>query len=53
MIKWCAYCQQFMTEVEPFDDYRMTHGICSTCQPRLEDFGPAAKDALAGVIDFY
>ena len=24
MIKWCAYCQRFMQEVEPYDDFSMT-----------------------------
>ena len=34
MIRWCAYCQRYQGEVEPFDDYSMTHGICERCCAR-------------------
>lgn len=36
MIRWCAYCQQFQGEVQPYDDYGFTHGICESCG--LKDF---------------
>ena len=32
MIRWCAYCQRYLGEVAPFDDYAMTHTICPECQ---------------------
>ncbi len=31
MHKWCAYCQTFLGEIDPFHDYSMTHGICLEC----------------------
>ncbi len=31
MIRWCAYCQKFMGEKAPFEDYSFTHGQCVTC----------------------
>lgn len=53
MIQWCAYCQRFITEVEPFDDYRVSHGICRSCSLKVDSLGRADLDALAGVIAFY
>ncbi len=53
MIKWCAYCQQFITEIEPFDDYRVSNGVCRSCLPKLDILGTADIDALSGIIDFY
>jgi methanogenic corrinoid protein MtbC1 len=34
MIRWCAYCQRFLGEVEPLDDYAITHTICEACAAR-------------------
>ncbi|MBI3394494.1 MAG: B12-binding domain-containing protein, partial [Spirochaetia bacterium] len=31
MIRWCSYCQEYMGEALPFDDYSMTHGGCERC----------------------
>jgi methanogenic corrinoid protein MtbC1 len=53
VIKWCAYCQRFITEIEPFEDYRISHSICRACYPKLAALGEADIDALAGVIGFY
>jgi hypothetical protein len=33
VIRWCAYCQSFMGESEPFEDYSLTHGVCEKCIP--------------------
>jgi methanogenic corrinoid protein MtbC1 len=53
VIKWCAYCQQFITEIEPFDDYRVSDGVCRSCLPKLGTLEKANVDALADIIDFY
>lgn len=53
MIKWCAYCQQFITEIEPFDDFRVSDGVCRSCLPKVAILGRVDIDALAGIIDFY
>ena len=37
MFRWCSYCQSLMGESAPFDDYRLTHGICGACSSRMLD----------------
>jgi methanogenic corrinoid protein MtbC1 len=37
MLKWCAYCQQFMREVAPYDDFSITHGLCDSCETSSKD----------------
>ena len=44
MIKWCAYCQRFMQEVEPYDDFSITHGLCHACVSEHPD--PFAIDVV-------
>lgn len=34
MLKWCAYCQKFLGEIRPFDDFGHSHGICTPCSLR-------------------
>jgi len=34
MIRWCAYCQRYQGEAEPYDDYSVTHTICEPCEAR-------------------
>jgi hypothetical protein len=34
VLKWCAYCQQFMREVPDYDDFAITHGLCPECRAR-------------------
>ena len=53
MMRWCAYCQQFMGETAPYDDYRITHGICVHCAPGYSGFGPGQKAGLARLQAFY
>jgi methanogenic corrinoid protein MtbC1 len=31
LIRWCSYCCRFICECEPWDDYRITHGVCQSC----------------------
>ena len=45
MLKWCAYCQQFMREVAPYDDFSMTHGLCNSCETGHKDV--FARDEVA------
>jgi methanogenic corrinoid protein MtbC1 len=37
MLKWCAYCQQFMHEIAPYDDFSITHGLCASCETTHRD----------------
>lgn len=34
MIRWCAYCQNYLGECEPFDDFNLSHGICRECSDK-------------------
>ena len=38
MLRWCAYCQQFQGEQPPYDDLRITHGICPSCARTVDRF---------------
>lgn len=31
MFRWCAYCQRFLGESAPLDNYALTHGVCNAC----------------------
>ncbi len=44
MIRWCAYCQNFLGERAPYDDPSFTHSVCSACDLRLERDEPLKKD---------
>jgi methanogenic corrinoid protein MtbC1 len=37
MLKWCSYCQQFMHEIAPYDDFSVTHGLCGSCDATHQD----------------
>jgi len=37
MLKWCSYCQQFMREIAPYDDFSITHGLCNSCETGHKD----------------
>jgi methanogenic corrinoid protein MtbC1 len=39
MIRWCSYCQTYLEEVPPLEDYSITHSICESClrRGRAED----------------
>jgi methanogenic corrinoid protein MtbC1 len=45
MLKWCSYCQQFMHEIAPYDDFSITHGLCASCETAHQD--PFATDIIA------
>jgi methanogenic corrinoid protein MtbC1 len=45
MIRWCAYCQRYQGEAEPFDHYAITHTICGRC---VTD-GAYEADAIARI----
>lgn len=31
MIRWCSYCSSFLGQTEPFNDFRVSHGVCDQC----------------------
>jgi len=32
VLVWCAYCQKFIGEDPPYEELRLTHGICPSCE---------------------
>ena len=50
MIQWCAYCQSFLGQLVPFDDFSVTHGMCADCASRFEEFD---SGTIAPVTAFY
>ncbi|MBK8169401.1 MAG: B12-binding domain-containing protein [Sandaracinaceae bacterium] len=36
MIRWCMYCQKFLGEMAPYADASVSHGMCASCDARLE-----------------
>lgn len=53
MIKWCAYCLHFIREEEPFDDFQISHGVCTACFPKVLTLTAADQEALKGFQAFY
>lgn len=52
MFRWCAYCQHFVGERAPFDDYSLTHGICADC--RVGPFDDAENlERVMPIIEFH
>jgi methanogenic corrinoid protein MtbC1 len=35
MFRWCSYCQSFIGEAEPREDFSLSHGVCTNCRDRL------------------
>ena len=44
MIRWCSYCQRFIGESAPYDNFSWTDGICITCKrdgkAKQQEFSP-------------
>lgn len=47
MLRWCSYCQEFQGERPPYDDLRITHGICPSCEGAADTFD---DDALVHTL---
>ena len=52
MIRWCAYCQRYQNEVDPFDDYSITHTICKQCTARRA-YLAVQPTSLGDIRDFF
>jgi methanogenic corrinoid protein MtbC1 len=53
MIVWCAYCQTFQGEKEPFDDYELTHTLCAACDAAGGMMNEAAIRSVRPIAEFY
>ncbi len=38
MLNWCAYCQQFLGESPPYQNFVVTHRVCPGCQGKALAF---------------
>lgn len=37
MLRWCSWCQKYLGEAPPLDDYSVSHGACPDCGSSVED----------------
>jgi hypothetical protein len=37
MLEWCSYCQRFMRESAPYENFAITHGCCPECVSQHDD----------------
>lgn len=51
MLKWCAYCQQFLGEVPDYQRLTITHGICARCAPRALELTEAHIERAQVLLD--
>lgn len=51
MIVWCAYCQQFLGEKEPWTSMVLSHALCDACDASMESATPDVTKARR-VADF-
>ena len=53
MIRWCAYCQNFIGESEPFTDYSLTNGICADCTVKMKNKDFQGLEAARKLAEYY
>ena len=53
MFRWCSYCQTFVGETEPYNDFEVTHGICSKCKDRKANSNVAGVLAIKPLAKFF
>ncbi|MGE3610438.1 MAG: B12-binding domain-containing protein [Bacteriovoracaceae bacterium] len=50
MFRWCSFCQSYIGQKEPYQDYSITHGICLKCKNNIEDIN---LEKFEKIISFY
>jgi methanogenic corrinoid protein MtbC1 len=53
MFRWCSYCQSFIGESEPRDDFRLTHGVCRSCKPKAKTFSETDVRGIEPIRHFF
>ncbi|MBP9708184.1 MAG: cobalamin B12-binding domain-containing protein [Oligoflexales bacterium] len=53
MIRWCSYCQSYLGESAPFDDFSMTHTVCKSCSALGRKKLFAQVDKARSIAEFY
>ena len=55
MLEWCSYCQRFMRESAPYENFAITHSCCGKCISRHDNLfaGHVVERAqfLRGIFD--
>lgn len=51
LIRWCAYCQQFLGEIPPYSNLEATHGMCKKCVARGLDLGKEELEKLQEIAE--
>jgi len=49
LLRWCAHCQTYLGEIEPYDIFEFSHGICEQCLEQ-QVFDNPARMASASAI---
>lgn len=53
MIRWCAYCQKYLGEIPPFEDFALTHGVCPQCKVGAAAITAHQARDLRGLAQYY
>ncbi len=53
MIRWCSFCQRYIGEKEPFEDYGITHGMCEKCGETAGSLNKAFFQKTNTVIEYF
>lgn len=53
MIIWCSYCQKYIGEKEPLQDFSLSHGICSLCMSKKKYKQPNSVADIQEVKEFF
>jgi methanogenic corrinoid protein MtbC1 len=54
LLKWCSYCQRFMGETPPHDDFGITHGLCGDCETsRIDLFSKREIERAVFLSDIF
>ncbi len=53
MFRWCNVCQTFIGQIEPLEDFSLTHGICQECKDKVMKSHFEYEDTLQPIKDFF
>lgn len=51
MFRWCSFCQAYIGQKEPYNDYSLTHGICTKCKTNISE--APTEEKIRPIIDFF
>ena len=53
MFRWCSFCQRFLGESEPRNDFSLTHGMCSPCKSNIQEGQKHPSSEIAPITEFF